>query len=169
MAHPNKVKDSLRERLHARLVAVETGCLEWSGYRDPGGYGQIGSGEGRRLVSTHVAAWIVACGPVPDGLWVLHRCDNPPCCNVAHLFLGTPQDNIDDMHAKGRARKAQGIAASHARLTAEQVAEIRRRWVPGERLGRGHRSGNTAELAVEFGISKQYVGQLGREVWRKHA
>jgi hypothetical protein len=54
---------------------------------------------------SHRAAWKLTHGPIPDGLQVLHRCDNPPCCNPAHLFLGTQQDNIADMHKKGRYRK----------------------------------------------------------------
>lgn len=52
--------------------------------------------------TSHRAAWTLAHGPIPDGMWVLHRCDNPPCCNPAHLFLGTVKDNVRDMHAKGR-------------------------------------------------------------------
>jgi len=53
-----------------------------------------------------VVAWEDVNGPISDGLWVLHRCDNPPCCRPDHLFLGTPADNTADMIAKGRGRGA---------------------------------------------------------------
>jgi hypothetical protein len=162
--------NTLAERLWKRVVAADNGCREWTGHRARDGYGQISSGEGRRLIGTHVAAWIVTNGPVLDGLWVLHKCDNPPCVNPEHLFLGSGQDNSDDMRAKGRARGPRGLVNGHGRLTAEQVAEIRRRWEPGcGRFGPERRSGNTAELAHEFGVTSQYVGQLARGLWRKEA
>ncbi len=76
----------------------------------------------------HRVAWVVWRGPIPDGLWVLHTCDNPPCCNPAHLFLGTRADNIADMVAKGRAdrtKKHKGEQCHQARLTADDVRCIR--------------------------------------------
>lgn len=78
----------------------ERGCAEWTGARSRGGHGQIGI-DGRR-VGTHRVAWTLAYGPIPDGMFVCHRCDNPPCVNPAHLFLGTALDNMRDMVTKGR-------------------------------------------------------------------
>ena len=71
-----------------------SGCWEWPLSRQRFGYGVMGLGNG--VVRTHRYAWECANGPVPHGLCVLHQCDNPPCCNPGHLFLGTHQDNADD-------------------------------------------------------------------------
>lgn len=71
-------------------------CWLWQGHCDRGGYGRLAGAR------AHREAWVQTFGPIPDGLWVLHRCDNPPCCNPRHLFLGTPKDNTRDMMEKGR-------------------------------------------------------------------
>lgn len=95
------------ERLQQKLVVRDSGCIEWTGNSLPRGYGLIWV-EGRSVL-THRFAWILANGPIPDGMLVCHHCDNPPCCNVAHLFLGTDATNAADRDAKGRAGvNAQG-------------------------------------------------------------
>jgi HNH endonuclease len=89
----------LAERLAAGLVRTESGCLEWTGATLKG-YGQIG--DGRQVLYTHRVAFMLANGEIPDGMDVLHHCDNPPCCEPDHLFAGTALDNSTDMIAKGR-------------------------------------------------------------------
>src|ERR1035437_7520626 len=76
---------TLAERLAAGLVLAPNGCLEWTGATNisangEGGYGTIG--DNYRQLSTHRLAWTLANGPIPDGLWVLHHCDNRPCCQT---------------------------------------------------------------------------------------
>lgn len=78
-------------------------CLEWTGARTQAGYGKA-SVAGVRWIPAHRAAWELANGPIPDGTYVLHRCDNPPCVAVNHLFLGTHSDNMRDMLSKNRGR-----------------------------------------------------------------
>lgn len=101
------------ERFLARLVAQPNGCHEWGGATSPKGYGRVGA-NGRNTLA-HRIAWELANGPIPDGLHVLHHCDNPPCCQTkptegypdGHLFLGTNADNSADRDAKGRTFNGQ--------------------------------------------------------------
>jgi hypothetical protein len=76
------------------------GCVVWSGARNLKGYGTISRDSRRWLV--HRLVWTLENGPIPAGLFVLHHCDNPPCFNVEHLFLGTARDNAEDSKRKGR-------------------------------------------------------------------
>lgn len=89
------------DRLNSRLIAVD-GCRVFTGWRDKDGYGWLRV-NGKK-VGAHRVAWELENGPIPTGLSVLHRCDNPPCCDVGHLFIGTQADNVADREAKGRTK-----------------------------------------------------------------
>lgn len=116
------------ERFLKRVqVGAPSECWEWTASRNQKGWhGQWRAGDGR-IELTHRAAWRLMRGEIPAGLCVLHRCDNPPCCNPAHLFLGTRSDNARDMWSKGRARPKSNLGAGHgnAKLTADLVRDIR--------------------------------------------
>lgn len=89
-------------RFAARLSSTKSGCVKWSGACGERGHGMIRIRG--KVVGAHRVSWMIANGDIPDGLFVLHRCDNPPCVKPSHLFLGTQADNMEDMRAKGRDR-----------------------------------------------------------------
>ena len=103
---------SLADRFHAKVRTAENGCHEWQGCLARNGYGQIGLGK--RVLYAHRVAWTLAHGD-PGDSYVLHRCDNRRCVNPDHLFLGSFQDNMDDMVAKRR--QACGRRKPNAKLT----------------------------------------------------
>jgi len=90
----------LRQKLLQNLEQDDNGCWNWCLSQTGGGYGQL-IFEGKRIYA-HRASWEVHKGPIPIGLWVLHKCDNPACANPSHLFIGTVDDNAKDMVSKGR-------------------------------------------------------------------
>lgn len=85
-------------------VAVGAGCWLWTAAVSSNGYGAIKKPGGYGRLYAHRVAYELTYGPIPDGFYVCHRCDNPPCCNPSHLFLGAPSDNTLDMRRKRRAR-----------------------------------------------------------------
>ncbi len=127
-----------------------SGCWEWGGWRDDGGYGRL-KVAGRKW-RAHRIAWLFWRGEIPEGLCVLHRCDNPPCCNPVHLFLGTQADNISDCVAKGRQVHFRGEDHVRAKLTWAKVREIRARHAAGEA---GYKV-----LAREYGVGRTAIQKI---------
>lgn len=146
--------DTLRTRLERKLHRTPNGCLEWTGATYGPGYGHLSRGpRGAGLIPAHVATWILTNGPIPDGMVIRHTCDNPPCCDLAHLLIGTQQDNIADMIRRGRARGQIPAGERHpdARLTDQQVAELRDAYST---------ISNYAEIGRRYGITKQHARAL---------
>jgi len=143
---------TLQERFEAKVdrlpgLGPDGSCHEWTAGRNRDGYGQINEGRGqitegtpsRRLLTAHRVAWELVNGPIPDGLCVLHKCDNPPCCRVDHLFLGTQIENIADRDAKGRGNPAKGSDHWSAKLNEGDIPGIRSLLATGftqEHIGR---------------------------------
>ena len=102
-------RNDAREPLITRLIDTgwdeSNGCWVWRGARHAYGYGVVTvEALGLRNLLTHRVIWELQNGPIPDGLVVRHRCDNPPCCNPGHLELGTHADNTRDMIERHRAK-----------------------------------------------------------------
>jgi hypothetical protein len=146
-------------------------CWEWTGRRLPHGYGRFDYG---RITLAHRVAWTLENGPIPAGLVVMHRCDNPPCVRPAHLRTGTMADNQRDMAHKGRAATGDrngsrlyprrdgpwavgqsfGESNGQAKLTADQVLEMRASGL------------KATEIARKYGISKAQASRiLARTRW----
>lgn len=107
MSQPPDGEKVWRERILPKLTQVGE-CWEWSGYRNAKGYGQATYLQHRFL--THRLAYELLVGPIPEGLIVMHACDNPPCCNPNHLRVGTRGDNQQDM---ARKRRSPHLAKTH--------------------------------------------------------
>lgn len=144
-------------RFLAKIQKSPSGCWEWTGYRLPNGYGRFHVANVKpEVMLAHRASWLLHHGTFPDGLCVLHHCDNPPCVNPDHLFLGTNRDNSQDAKRKHRLLsrrgpnpKTQGEKHWKARLTEQQILQIRSR-----------KSEKRKVLAAEFGISRRYVSSI---------
>ena len=94
----------LEDRFWSKVLKTES-CWLWKGATQGTGYGRIARGKRNEFPKPELAhrmSWELHNGPIPKGLIVLHRCDNPPCVKPSHLFVGTPKDNSDDKCSKGR-------------------------------------------------------------------
>lgn len=143
-------------------------CWEWSGTRSgTTGYG-MAQWEGKTIYA-HRLSWEFHCGPIPSGLFVLHHCDNPPCWNPAHLFLGTPHDNTTDAVRKGRLargerhgsrthpeRLVRGERHHQAKLTETDVREIR---------GQAATGMTQTAIAAHFGVHRSTVSDILTGKW----
>lgn len=139
---------SLAERLNRRLVRRD-GCLVWTGSTTTGGYGRVAAPDGT-LKLAHRAAWELANGPIPDGMDILHRCDNPPCADPEHLFLGDDSDNQQDARHKGR--------RGSDKLTPDDVRAIREQYAAGVQ---------GKVLAPLYGVSRATISLVvNRKAWR---
>ncbi len=102
-------------------------CWNWTASGLKTGYGRVRIND--RAFLSHRVAWALVYGD-PGDFHVLHRCDNPKCCNPAHLFLGTHQENMMDKHSKGRCPGCVGEKNGRAIITREQAEEIRAAYIP---------------------------------------
>ena len=123
-------------------------CWTWTGSTFASGYGRACVDS--RIVRAHRVAWEVTNGPIPKGMWVLHRCDNPPCVRPDHLFLGDRSDNMVDASQKGR--------LATIKLDPIRVRAIRAEYADGVPL---------RALARTYGVDRSNIQQIvKRKTWR---
>lgn len=159
----------LNERFWSKVDrSAPGGCWVWTANKNNMGYGLFRPGGTAPKRLAHRLSYAAAKGTIPEGMCVLHRCDNPACVRPAHLFLGTKADNARDMDAKGRRRVSlhpenlgppkRGAAHHAAKLTEERVREIRRRRAGGDAI---------RALAREYGVDRATIqAVVKRESWR---
>ena len=167
-------------------VEKTDGCWKWSGCKDPNGYGRHAVEHSKQMLA-HRYSYVLHVGPIPPGVCVLHRCDNPECTNPVHLFLGTQSDNQADKVAKGRqaAGKRNG-AYQHKRGPA--ISRGLKRWHAEhpERVVRGNKHHNArltdatvreirelyedgfpqSQIGARYGVSQATIARvLSGETW----
>ena len=150
---------SLEERFWEKVdVRGPNNCWQWMAGKDRDGYGRIRLDGNGPTLRAHRVSFEIAHGPIPDGLQVLHTCDNPGCCNPAHLFLGTDADNHHDMDQKGRRVNPLGEAHGMSKLTEGDVLTIR------ELSAAGYAQ---EAIARKFGIGHSTVSDVvNRKSWK---
>jgi hypothetical protein len=162
------ITDLLTQRFWEQVQACESGCLEWTGTKNPQGYGRL-HGHGRGF-QAHRYSYELHFGDIPPGVVVCHRCDNPSCVNADHLFLGTQKDNVDDCREKGRfvdgRRNLQSgalmVGERHpcAKLAEADVLEIRRLHAEGKL--------NQREAAARYGVAHSNIHAVVHRIHWKH-
>jgi ribosomal protein L40E len=150
----SKPARSEAERLFAAVSPEpNSGCWLWTGKTVHAfGYVMLYIRRGERRCPSYTAhrlSWELHRGPIPSGMCVLHACDTPACCNPDHLWLGTQQDNLADMHRKGRGRPGRGRTGKQRQeFTAEQIALVR------------SRASTVRADAARFGVSKSTIHRI---------
>lgn len=151
-----------RVRSMARRFDDVSGCWEWPGSRNPqNGYGQLSSwSDGKRRVYTaHRVSFLAFVGEIEAGKHVLHKCDNRPCFNPDHLFIGTHKENMEDMSAKGRATSVvlRGSKHGKSKITEKQAREIRSSSAPLATLSRIYGISFSAISAIRTGKTWTHI------------
>lgn len=156
--------ETVKQKQHHGLTASERfflyteksdGCWIWKGFKDPNGYGRLNV-NGIPMLASRLS-YQVHYGSIPEGKYVCHKCDTPSCVNPEHLFLGTQQDNVDDMISKGRDKKRalKGMAHPNSKLTDDDVRAIKAS------------NEQTKALSRRFKISEAVIHDIRKgKIWR---
>ena len=134
-----------------------TGCWTWLGTRDAKGYGTMGISG--RTWGAHRLSYALHNGDLPTGAYICHHCDNPPCVNPAHIYAGTPADNVRNMMSRDRHVALKGAACGKSKFTIDVIRAIRVDYATG--LYR------YADVAEKYGVSQGHISAIiRREVWK---
>ncbi len=152
-------KKSVLSVIFSRTAHTDAGCIEYTKSHDKDGYGRISFKTPGKYRRVHRIVYEETFGPIQDGVMVLHKCDNPPCCNPAHLFLGTAKNNAEDREQKGRSQNVSGDNNPMAILTDEQTMEILKHHANGIAM---------VHIAKKYGVCFQTISLLIRGTNRPH-
>ena len=135
-----------------RFVTITESCWIWTGYKSQG-YGRFSITK-HWHEQAHRVAFVLLTGRIPRGKVVMHLCDSKDCCNPAHLRLGTDAQNARDAEARGQIQRQRGPGNHMAKLSWDQVREIRSRWANGERHQR--------RIALDYGVHQRAISTVVR-------
>lgn len=146
-------------RFWLNVRSSRDGCWQWrGGVRGHMGYGAIRVGT--RKIATHRYSWSLHFGDIPDGLAVLHSCDNPKCVRPDHLFLGTDMDNARDRDTKGRRTPLRGAEHGRSVVTEEQATALMADYLAAPVIGNRKQFGTRRRLAEKYGITEANVQNI---------
>ena len=140
---------NIADKLIDKLVQTESGCWEFVGGRTGQGYGALSINHTQQYAA-HRLAYELWKGPIPTGMVVCHSCDNKPCCNPDHLFIGTHQDNKDDEISKGR--HVKGSKQGNSKLKEDDVIEIKRLILTGKMT--------LKSIGLRYGVTGEAIGLI---------
>ena len=155
------IKPASRNQLFFRKFLIDSveNCWEWLGTKSSSGYGNLNYyKDGRQVTeSAHRTMWQICFGNIPDGMFICHSCDNPPCVNPYHLFIGTPAENSRDRDSKRRL--PVGEDHHNSKLSVGNVLEIRELYVTGNYT--------QVKLGEMFSVSRVNIFDIvHRNIWR---
>ena len=146
------MRQTIQDRFEKKVEMIPfSDCHHWTAATNKFGYGKISLSQSTWQFA-HRMSWEFANGPVPEGMYVLHTCDNPGCVNPSHLYLGSHKDNAQDRERRQRGNHAKGSSHGRSKLSAEQVIEIRKLYNSGQYSCR--------KLGKMFGVDGKSIADI---------
>ena len=150
---------SIKCTIKGKTKINENGCWIWQASKDKNGYGFIKEEKGRKQLKVHRASYELFKGKIPNGLFVLHICDEPRCCNPDHLWIGTAKENTEDCINKNRRKDDKGSKNPMSKLNEDLVKELKKKFLNGER---------TIDLSKKYKIPYKTLEKIRQNLTWRH-